>query len=309
VQQPKISIITPALNAEKTIADALASVQLQRYPNYEHIIVDGGSSDRTVEIAKGFPNVLVRSGPDKGQSDAMNIGFELSSGEVIGYLNADDYYLPNAFQTVISVCPVESPFVVGPILILHDDGRCQVNRGGTTLERMVRHWEPDAFCLNPVGYFYRREVQAAVGGFNLDNHYSMDLEFLLAAARRFPLTTLPTAQPLGVFRQFQDTKTADNKTKIATWTEDYYPYLAGYARGLGADYFRVFQRHRTRAYAQRRAKLREATKATATSSRSNAISGLNAQVRRSLRRLYNQAAFLDVSIRTNRLRRQRSNAC
>jgi glycosyltransferase involved in cell wall biosynthesis len=305
MQTPRISIITPCLNAAGTIRDALASVQLQGYCNYEHVVVDGGSTDATLDIANDFPNVVIHSGPDRGQSDAMNIGFSLASGDIIGYLNADDYYLPNAFNTAVNAWPAEASFVIGPVLILQEDGGCRINRGGTAFERILRHWEPDAFCVNPVGYFYRREVQDAVGGFNINNHFSMDLEFMLAAAHRFRLDALSTREPLGVFRQFQETKTIRRKNQLETWTEDYYPFLSEYARNLDARRFYVYQRQRRRAYAQRRAKVREAVYAQKAALASHPLSAAASRFTYALLHMYNQAAFLDVSLRTDRLRRER----
>ena len=97
----KISVITPCFNASKYLKEAIISVLRQDYPNFEHIIVDGKSTDGTLEIIKNYNHIIWISEPDDGQSDAMNKGFHMSSGEVIVYLNADDYFLPGAFKKVI----------------------------------------------------------------------------------------------------------------------------------------------------------------------------------------------------------------
>jgi len=93
----KISIITVCFNAEKTLSSAIRSVQEQDYDDIEYIVVDGGSSDRTVETANEFENVIACfiSEPDDGIYDAMNKGIARATGEVVGILNADDFY-PNA---------------------------------------------------------------------------------------------------------------------------------------------------------------------------------------------------------------------
>lgn len=299
----KLSIITPALNAAATIGDALASVQAQRYACYEHIVVDGGSTDETVAIAKEFPNVKIRSGPDKGQSDAMNIGFAMASGDIIGYLNADDYYLPGALTKAANRLENGVSFVVGPIIVLDERGRVRINRGGTSLQRMLRHWILDAFCINPVGYFYRREVQSAIGGFNVDNHYAMDLEFLLAAASLQPLTWLETQEPLGVFRRLPNTKTSSTQNAIETWSEDFFAFLDAPARTLGPVEYRQYQRERRRAYAFRRAQAKGNARARETQRvPPGTLQAAALWTELKLRRIVNRAAFADVGISANRFR-------
>jgi glycosyltransferase involved in cell wall biosynthesis len=96
----KISIITPSFNSVNYIERAIKSVLSQDYDNWEHIIVDGGSMDGTLEILKKYPHLVWVSEPDRGQSDAMNKGFQMSTGEIIGYLNADDWYKEDALQYV-----------------------------------------------------------------------------------------------------------------------------------------------------------------------------------------------------------------
>jgi len=90
----KISIITATYNSEKTINDCIVSLQSQTYPEIEHIIIDGASKDRTIEIINSQPNrvKIIVSEPDKGIYDAMNKGIGLSTGEIIGILNSDDYF-------------------------------------------------------------------------------------------------------------------------------------------------------------------------------------------------------------------------
>src|SRR5258708_17772127 len=94
----KISIITPSYNQGRFIEDAIQAVLAQDYPDFEHIIVDNCSSDNTLEILRKYPHLKWVSEPDEGQSDALNKGFGLSGGEVLGWLNCDDFYLPGAFH-------------------------------------------------------------------------------------------------------------------------------------------------------------------------------------------------------------------
>jgi len=99
----KISIVTPSFNQGKFIADAIESVALQNYPNKEHIIIDAQSTDQTIEVIKRYehlPHLKWVSEPDEGQADAINKGFKMSSGDLVAWLNADDYYLSDTFAKV-----------------------------------------------------------------------------------------------------------------------------------------------------------------------------------------------------------------
>ena len=102
----KISIITVCFNSEETIISTLNSVFSQNYPNIEHIIIDGGSSDRTLDIIKQYPfkNKRVISENDNGIYDAMNKGIKMAKGEIISILNSDDIYQsPNIISNVINI--------------------------------------------------------------------------------------------------------------------------------------------------------------------------------------------------------------
>jgi len=201
----KISIITTSLNKVKYIEDAIKSVQNQGYKNLEHIIVDGGSDDGTIDVLKKYPHLKWISSPDKGQSDAMNKGFEMSSGDIIVYLNADDYFLPGALNAVLPYFKQNNTFVVGKVKVIDDNDLVTINDPRIKLEEMLRWWEPNAYCYNPLGYFYTRKVQEVVGGFNTENHYSMDVEFLMEAAIRFSFSKIDRV--LGVYRFLSGTKT------------------------------------------------------------------------------------------------------
>ena len=97
---PSITVVTPCLNAEQTIEEALESVRSQAYPEVEHLVIDGGSTDGTVEILERAEGVRFVSEPDGGRVEAVNKGFEMAGGEVVGWLNADDRYEPEALAAV-----------------------------------------------------------------------------------------------------------------------------------------------------------------------------------------------------------------
>jgi len=96
----KFSIITPSLNQGRFIRDTIESVLSQNYLNFEHIIIDGGSNDDTINILKEYSHLKWISEKDNGPSNAINKGFKMASGDIFNWLNSDDYYDKNVFQTV-----------------------------------------------------------------------------------------------------------------------------------------------------------------------------------------------------------------
>jgi glycosyltransferase involved in cell wall biosynthesis len=181
-----ISVITPSFNSGPYLERAVTSVKAQDYRRWEHIVVDGGSSDGTLEILKKSSHLRWVSEPDDGQVHAMHKGFAMARGDVVVYLNADDYFLNKAFATAVKAFETGVMMVVGQV-------RVDVEKGGSTwmndpridLESMLRHWEMNAYCYNPVGYFIRRELQERVP-FNADNPDKHDFEFLLEAREAVP---------------------------------------------------------------------------------------------------------------------------
>ena len=98
--RPRFSVITPSLNQGKYIETTIKSVLDQKFDSYEHIVIDGGSDDSTIEILKSYPHLKWVSEHDSGQSIALNKGFKMASGEIIAWINSDDWYAPKAFECV-----------------------------------------------------------------------------------------------------------------------------------------------------------------------------------------------------------------
>src|SRR5438093_9264018 len=99
---PRITIVTPTLNQGRFIEQTIRSVLLQGYPDLEYIVIDGGSTDETMNVLAHYREHLAYwiSEPDRGQSHALNKGFARATGEIIGWLNSDDYHLPHTLRTV-----------------------------------------------------------------------------------------------------------------------------------------------------------------------------------------------------------------
>ncbi|XDD51561.1 glycosyltransferase family 2 protein [Leptospira sp. WS92.C1] len=200
----KISIITPSYQSVDVIESCIQNVLDQDYENFEHIIMDGASKDGTVEILKKYKHLKWISEPDQGQSDAMNKGFELATGNYILYLNTDDRLLPGALNSVSKYFKTDPFFILGDVLV-QMDGFVRRQTPSSSFRGMMFWWNFDSYCFNPVGYLYKPEVQRAVGGMNGKNHYDMDFEFLCSVALKFPILKVPVL--MGTFEVRPQTKT------------------------------------------------------------------------------------------------------
>jgi glycosyltransferase involved in cell wall biosynthesis len=181
----KFSIITPCLNREKLIGAAIESVLAQNDPNFEHWIIDGGSSDGTLSFLEGYPHLKVISEPDRGVYDGFNKGLERSDGDVVAFLNSDDLYLPGVFELV------RKGFERGKTDVV--SGGCEIfkkNAAGSEVV-MHRYVDPKRYRLNLRGVtigvpninarFFRRELFERVGNFSLRHKMAADRDFLLRA--------------------------------------------------------------------------------------------------------------------------------
>lgn len=123
--KPLISIVTPSLNQARFIRETIESVLNQDYPEYEHIVMDGGSTDGTIDLLKEYKHLKVVSEKDRGQADAINKGFRLAKGDILAYLNADDTLLPGTLKRVSEkLNPVAGPFIfMGRCRFTDESGR------------------------------------------------------------------------------------------------------------------------------------------------------------------------------------------
>jgi glycosyltransferase involved in cell wall biosynthesis len=208
---PKISILSPSFNSENTIEKAILSVLNQGYPNFEHIIFDGGSTDATVDILKKYPHLIWVSEPDKGQCDAMNKAFDKSTGDIIAYLNVDDYFQRGAFEKIAKKFEEipDADIVVGN-LFFEFDGQTVIRKPETEYRKIMLPFRY-IFPINPVSYFYKRHVQTQTGPFPMDNHFTMDYWFLLKAFQKCKV--IKTEDYLGTFwmNGLNKTSGADNR--------------------------------------------------------------------------------------------------
>jgi glycosyltransferase involved in cell wall biosynthesis len=120
----KITIVTPSYNGANTIRETLESVATQDYPHVEHIVMDGGSTDGTLDIVRQFPPIKLTSEKDEGHYHAMNKGIEMASGEVIGILNADDCYCEGILRKVATAFEANPEWeaLFGDFIFIDDKG-------------------------------------------------------------------------------------------------------------------------------------------------------------------------------------------
>lgn len=203
----KISVLTPTFNAERFIERAITSVQAQNYPATEHVIMDGGSSDSTVDILKRHPHLIWKSEKDKGQAHAMNKAFHLSSGDIVVCLNADDYFEEGIFARIAEEFRRQNnvDVLVGNGTRVSPQGRTGEWRSEASYDRCLQFYNYQ-FPVNPVSYFYKRTVQEKIL-YNVHNHYAMDYEFLLRAFQLFNIKKIE--QNFGYFYQDGTNKTAN----------------------------------------------------------------------------------------------------
>lgn len=181
---PLVSIVTVTFNAQKTLMRALESVRVQTYPNIEHIIIDGGSTDGTLDLIRAFEDYIAywRSEPDNGIYDAFNKGIVLSTGQFIGILNADDYYEPDQIEMAVSALRrTNAPFVHGDIIMHGWKGGDIALNGDPDYACKIRYAMP---MLLQVTVLCNREVFRQCGLFCTRYRIAGDYEWFLRVTNR-----------------------------------------------------------------------------------------------------------------------------
>lgn len=172
---PKITIITPSYNQGQFIEEAIQSVLSQKYANFEHIIIDACSIDETIDVLKKYPHLNWISEPDEGQSDALNKGFKKATGDIIGWLNADDMYLPDVFKTVArNLNGNDVDAVYADFKFINADG--EVTR--TLITQNSKKWMSLFYCFIPsTTFFFKRAI--------IDDNIFIDKNFHIAMDKEF----------------------------------------------------------------------------------------------------------------------------
>lgn len=205
----KLSVITPSLNQGRYLGECLDSVRVaagQAAPHeVEHLVVDGGSDDGTLELLRARQGLRWVSEKDRGQSHAINKGLALSSGEILAYLCADDLYEPAALRTVLRVFAEEPEADV-----VYADYYFLEGGAGRKRRKSAAGFRPGGLHRgNPLGQpavWWRRRVYETFGGFDESLHFCLDHEYWLRLGERVRWRYVP--EPLAVSRLHADAKTS-----------------------------------------------------------------------------------------------------
>ena len=230
--QPKFSVITVSYNHGQFIRQTIESVLQQDYPNFEHIIVDGGSTDDTISILKEYPHLRWSSEPDRGQSHALNRGFAQASGDIIAWINSDDWYAPNAFHTVAQHID-KHPIVMGATCVTDKEGQPteQVDNIERTWFDAMKYWVFNSVPAQPGVFFTRsllKELSIEQGEcFDEGLFFTMDYDLWLRMLERYPFSCR-VPQVLAYLRNYDTNKTGAD--------------MAGAYREMS----RVYRRHASR---------------------------------------------------------------
>jgi len=213
---PRVSIVTPSYNQGRFLEETILSVLNQDYPNLEYIVMDGGSTDNSVEIIKKYEDRLAYwvSEPDKGQSDAINKGFSVATGEIFAWLNSDDMYLPAAIPSVVSFFQAHPGIgcVIGDMAIIGPDSECLFVRKSIPFK--LRRTLYAGWIVPQPATFFTRGAFERTGKLDTELQYQMDYEFFL----RMALTGVRFGnirRPLAAFRLHKSSKTvSEYNTKV-----------------------------------------------------------------------------------------------
>lgn len=186
-----ISVITPVFNGERYIEACIKAVIEQDCSDTEHVIIDGASTDRTVNIikeyAEKYEHIRWLSEKDNGQSDGLNRGLELALGDIVTILNVDDYYEPNVLNQVIELFErlPEPSFLVGNCNVWDNDGKFRYKNKPSALgvTDLLLGWKFFPHPVNPSAYFYHKKVHDIIGPYRQDMQIGQDLPFLLSVVQ------------------------------------------------------------------------------------------------------------------------------
>jgi len=207
-----VTIVTPCLNAAQFLEQTILSVLNQDYPLIEYIVMDGGSNDGTLDILKKYEHSLQwQSAQDRGTADAVNRGFALGKGEILGFLNADDLYHPHAVATAVRHLH-DNPEAAG----VYGDAWWIDEQGARIAPYPVRDFdramlERECFICQPATFF-RRGPFESTGGLDPDFNLTFDYDFWLRLTRTFSLRRINAT--LADSRMHQSNKTLGQRAKV-----------------------------------------------------------------------------------------------
>lgn len=215
---PLVSIVIPSFNQARYIEQAILSVLEQTYVRTEIIVIDGCSNDGTQDVLDRYSADLAYwiSEPDTGQSEALNKGYARASGELYGWLNSDDIYLPGAIEAMVEI------FNSHPHAAVVSGDYLTINAAGSVIEREVtfpfslRQFIYEGFHINAQAMFWRAAAHTVVGQFDEGLRRTMDYDFIARLGREIGEEAFFwTARPLGAFRRHEAQKTQAYDEEVA----------------------------------------------------------------------------------------------
>lgn len=209
---PLVSIVTPCFNMAEYLPETIESVLSQDYPNIEYIVMDGGSTDGTVEVLERYKDrIRYVSAPDRGASDAINRGFKMSQGSVFAWLNADDTYLPGAVTAAVRhlLSEPDAAAVYGQGYWVDGEGR--VLRPYPTRGYSLEAFGNDCYICQPA-CFFRAAAFEEEGGLDRDLQIVFDYDLWIRIGKRHRLSFLP--EYLATSRMHSANKTLADRTPV-----------------------------------------------------------------------------------------------
>jgi|GEM_PF-563934 len=205
--RPCISIITPSYNQGQFIEETIRSVLSQNYPNLEYVVIDGASTDNTVSILQKYSGSLIWiSEPDNGQTDAINKGLRMSTGEIVAYLNSDDVYNEGTFKKIVDVFESnpDIDMVYGDIIHIDQDSSfietCRADNFN------LQKYLMGMFYIPQPTVFFRKKVIDNIGYFDDSLHLAMDYDYWLRIIMYFKTMYIPDT--LAMARIYKDAKSS-----------------------------------------------------------------------------------------------------
>lgn len=206
-QLPLVTIITPCYNSAQFIEETIQSVLAQTYPHIEYIVMDGGSTDGTVAIAQRYADRLtIISEKDRGQTHAINKGWNMAKGDILAWLNADDTYFPDTVARAVAFLEThhDIDWIYGTGTSLDAHGNPMPFRHPVYTWDYNKLLTENCFIIQPT-VFLRREVFIESGELDDSLHYSMDYEYWLRIGRKFTAQLVPEVKV--AVKIFRSTKT------------------------------------------------------------------------------------------------------